>query len=121
MNAFCRGPRCHLVDPHGITDPLMARLTIPIEGKFRPAHVRKPIPAGYIESIVTQENRIVDPALAQYYHKLRTVVSGPLFSRERWRYIWELNFTNESRFRGAFASIDRPPPPAWKWLAGKRE
>ena len=106
LHSFCRGPQSHLLDRIGITDPLMARLTLPIRGAFHPAHVPKPLPSGYLASIRSSQNRFVDPELAAYWEKLRTIVSGPLFSRARWRYIIELNLTSARRFRLPYRGVD---------------
>lgn len=111
LNGFCRGAHAHLIDPHGITDPLLARISWPVRVPFNPGHLNKPIPAGYIESLTTGENRIVTPPLAAYYAKLRTVTAGPLWSRERWRLLWELNVTEPRGIRGPYAALSDVP--AW--------
>jgi arabinofuranosyltransferase len=106
LHSFCRGPESHLIDQIGITDPLMARLALPIRGAFHPAHVPKPLPVGYLESVRTGENRFAAPDLAAFYAKVRTIVSGPLFSRERWRYVVELNLTPSRRFSAPYRGAD---------------
>lgn len=106
LHSFCRGPESHLIDQIGITDPLMARLALPIRGAFHPAHVPKPLPAGYLESIRTGENRFAAPDLAAFYAKVRTIVSEPLFSRARWRYVVELNLTRSRRFGAPYRGAD---------------
>jgi len=99
IRGFCRGPQDHIIDPFGITDPLIARLpSSKITDLFTPGHLTKEIPVGYVDSIRENQNLIRDPELAAYYAKLRTVVSGPLFSAERWRDIFELNFTAARRY-----------------------
>ena len=91
LNAFCRGPATYVIDPHGITDPLMARLRKRIDRPFHPGHYSKELPLGYVETRVEGRNLIADPALASYYARLEKVVSGPLLSWERVRAILELN------------------------------
>jgi len=84
------GPRNYLIDVFAITDPLLARL--PVAGTFfRIGHFRRNIPAGYIASIKTGEDRFLDHKLGEYYRHLSRVIRGPLFSSERWRSIWLLN------------------------------
>ena len=100
LNGFCRGPLASLIDPHGITDPLTARLSVPVTRRFRPAHVWKPIPIGYAASMGESANRIGDPDLAPFYGRLRTIVTGPLWTVERWRSIWQMNFTAAARTAG---------------------
>jgi len=99
IRGFCRGPQDHIIDPYGITDPLIARLpSSKISNLFSPGHLMKEIPLGYIDSIRENQDLIRDPELAAYYDKIRTVVSGQLFSAERWRDIFKLNFTPARRY-----------------------
>jgi hypothetical protein len=50
------------------------------------------IPTGYKESLEQDGNRLRDPALAEYYTALRTIVRGtPLWSAERLGLIWRMN------------------------------
>jgi arabinofuranosyltransferase len=109
LNGFCRGPLVHLIDPHGVTDPLLARLSIPVAGRFRPGHVFRPLPEGYVESLAEGRNLVADPSLAAFHGNLRTIVSGPLWTRERWRAIWRMNFTSDARFRHRYQAIEGYP------------
>ena len=81
---FYAGPEVHIIDRLALSDPLLARLpggdSTSIIG-----HLIRPIPEGYVESVATGSNRIVDPGLAAYYAALREVVSGPLWSATRRR------------------------------------
>jgi arabinofuranosyltransferase len=89
---FAAGHGKIIVDPMGVTDPLMARVPAKdIVGRWLPGHVERPVPAGYLESLASGENRIADPALHQYYASLRMITSGPLFSPARWREIVAMN------------------------------
>jgi arabinofuranosyltransferase len=110
LRGFCRGPLDHMVDPQRITDPLLARLPNPEVASFVPGHLMQPIPAGYLESIVAGTNLLRDPELASYYDKLRTVVSGDLFTMERFRFIGQLNFPGERRYQKPYQQQDPPYP-----------
>ena len=90
------GPEVVLVDYHGLGDPLLARLPAlprdPVLANLIPrlahldwrvGHYLRPVPAGYVVSRATDENRIVDPDLSHVYENLRRVTGGPLWSRER--------------------------------------
>jgi arabinofuranosyltransferase len=88
---YFAGPSVHIVDYYGLADPLLARLPALHTRNWRIGHFWRAIPAGYEESAGTTRNRIQDPGLARYYDRLRLVVSGPVFSRERWGAILELN------------------------------
>lgn len=101
---FFAGPRPFIIDGFAVTDPLLARLIVPAEARldFAPGHVLRPIPAGYVESVITGENRIEDPELASYYERLSLVTRGPLWSRERFRAILAFNVSGMQKYR-------RPP------------
>ena len=86
---FYAGPHIHHLDPLGITDPLLSRL--PAHGDWAPGHYPRIMPDGYIETYLYGYNLIADKKLAAYYDKLCTVISGPLWTTERWLTIWQLN------------------------------
>lgn len=71
----------------------------------RIGHYPWPIPAGYLVSRATGENRIVEPRLREAYEAIRLVTRGPLWTAARWRAIWELN---TGRHAGAFAAAAAP-------------
>jgi arabinofuranosyltransferase len=91
MAGFFAGPGKHAIDVYALTDPLLARLPAISAPDWRIGHSIRYLPDGYVESLETGENRIVDPKLAQYYDDLKLVVSGPLFSPARMGAIWRLN------------------------------
>jgi arabinofuranosyltransferase len=78
-----------VIDPMALSDPLLARL--PARSAWRIGHMVRDIPEGYLESIVSGQNSIKDPAVRELYNKLELVTKGPLFTAERWRTIWALN------------------------------
>jgi hypothetical protein len=82
----------HIIDIYGLSDPLIARLPAFDDGRWRPGHPYRALPAGYIRSHITGENRIEDPPLRAYYDLIRRVTRDPLLSRSRFGAIWELNF-----------------------------
>jgi arabinofuranosyltransferase len=86
---YAAGPKVHFVDKYGLGDPLMSRL--PAEAPWRIGHfVRRP-PRGYFETIDTGRNIIKDPAIGQYFEKLKIITEGPIWSRLRWRTILQMN------------------------------
>ena len=98
---FYLGADTHVVDYHGIGDPLLARLQAlvpdpvlaglisPLAGLgWRIGHFTRAIPAGYVQTLATGRNQIQDPSLRAYYDKLSLVTRGPLLERERLRTIW---------------------------------
>ena len=90
-HGYVTGPGVHVIDLFALSDPLMARLpTLDLE-VWRIGHFRRDIPDGYLESLASGENEIVDPNLAQYYDKLSIVTRGDLFEWDRLVEIWNLN------------------------------
>lgn len=86
------GPSKIIVDPLGVTDPLIARLPVRVGGGYWiPGHFERAVPTGYLTSLESGENRIEDPALHVYYDSLRLITAGPLFSLSRWREIVAMN------------------------------
>ena len=100
---FFAGPDLHLVDLVGLADPLLARLPATPSPFWRIGHFERRIPEGYLETLRSGENRIVEPHLAEYYDKLSLIVSGPLFDRERWAAIWQINLGAADSLLRAYA------------------
>jgi len=87
---FCSGPGLHYVDIFALTDPLLARLPMTLEGPYRPGHVRHPVPDGYLESLESGRNLLVDPEAAALWDDVRLATRAPLGTRERGRAIARL-------------------------------
>ncbi len=104
IQGICRGPRIQLIDPQGITDPLIARLPTPdISGGFIPGHISKALPAGLTESYSGGRNLIGDQGLKEYFGKLCTVTRGPIISLERLKCILELNLPGNRRYKRPYS------------------
>lgn len=86
---FFSGPKIHFIDVWALTDPLLSRL--PLEGVFRPGHVKRIIPDGYPDTLISGENLLYDRNLAGFYSALGVVTRGELASRQRVREIWRMN------------------------------
>lgn len=110
-----------IVDRWALCDPLLARIPYRANERFRIGHYPRPIPAGYLESRATGENRIEDPRLREAYEAIRLVTRGPLWSSERLSAIIALG---TGAYSEAFASAaargepaaptrgsELPPPP----------
>ncbi len=91
FQGYLGGPKVILVDQLALSDPLLARLPALSAQQLRIGHLERPIPEGYLETLMTGENRLQDKNLAAYYNKLRLVTRGPLFSWERFKTIVEMN------------------------------
>lgn len=77
------------IDPLALAEPFLARL--PSRDGARVGHYERAIPEGYIESIYSRSNRIVDPLMNSLYSDVSIAVRGNLWSRERLAAIWRLN------------------------------
>jgi len=100
---YYAGPDVHILDVMALGDPLLARLTysdserqgetlgVQTHPDFMPGHLQRGTPVGYMETLESGENRIENPELREYYDALCLVTKGPIWTRERWRAIWQLN------------------------------
>lgn len=98
MKGYLAGPRVYLLDYLALGDAFLARLPairLPDEPGFRIGHFYRVIPEGYVETVLSGINRLEDPALAALYDTMHTIIRGPLWSRERWRCIFKMNFGYE--------------------------
>ncbi len=95
-SGYFSGPQMIIIDPLGITDPLLSHITG--DPTYLWAHNWRDIPAGYIESRINGQNLIADNELHKYYEKIRLISRGDLFTKTRWKYILELNFTKSKYF-----------------------
>lgn len=101
LTAYAAGPERHLVDTAGLTDPLLARVPVSGAKPWRVGHYTREIPAGYLESLRTDRNRLTDPRYRALYERLRLVTRGRLFDRERLRAIYELQVGSLSTAKNA--------------------
>jgi len=102
---FAAGRDKFLIDCLGLSDALIARLPMArSESLFRHGHVKRTLPAGYVETVRSGENRIEDPDLRAYYEKVHLVVSGPLWSWERLTTIVAWNCGSYDHLLNAYAA-----------------
>jgi arabinofuranosyltransferase len=93
MAGFAAGPNVHMLDPYALTDPLLARIRFRPKGDWRPGHMFRPVPDGYLKSVEKGENLLQDPCTRALLTDIWTITRGPLFSRARWRAIVRRNVT----------------------------
>jgi arabinofuranosyltransferase len=87
---YFSGPGAHIVDKYALADAFLARMKI--DGKeFRVGHLSRMIPDGYIETIEQGKNMIKDHELAQYYDHMSVIIKGKIFSKVRFREIFNMN------------------------------
>jgi arabinofuranosyltransferase len=80
-----------VIDLWALSDPLLARIPFRPGKRFRVGHYKRELPSGYAESRITGKNLISDPQMAQLYERVRRVVSGPIFTWQRFQAIAELH------------------------------
>ncbi|MBQ9461069.1 MAG: hypothetical protein IJU51_04015 [Clostridia bacterium] len=78
-------------DEHGLGDALLARLPARYNPGWRIGHMRRTIPLGYNETVETGVNVIENEHLAEYYDKLKQVISGDLNAPGRMQLIIDFN------------------------------
>ncbi|OWY73126.1 hypothetical protein B7486_01905 [cyanobacterium TDX16] len=92
---YTGGPSKIIVDTNGLADPLLARLPSKPRKRLFTGHLKREVPMGYVHAISTGSLEEMDSALAQYYEKLRLIVSGDLFDGKR---IYEIINFNLGRY-----------------------
>jgi arabinofuranosyltransferase len=105
---FYAGPTKYIIDPNALSDPLLARLPIPphFYFEFWVSHFTRDLPAGYVESRREGRNLIEDPIIHAYFDKLLRVTTGPVFSRARFKDVFDLNW-RERGFKARVQSRQR--------------
>ena len=86
-----RGPGPHLLDQLALADPLLARMPGVHHPRWRIGHVGRYVPTGYIETLRTGRDHLVDREVAKLYREIALVTRGDFFSAERWLAIARLN------------------------------
>jgi len=99
---FFAGPGVHVLDPHALADPLLARLPASTARGFRIGHFPRPSPVGYEETLRTGENRIADPDLAAYWDVLRMVTRDLVLDPDRIRTVVAFNLGHYEHLRRAY-------------------
>ena len=106
--AYHAGSDVHVIDEYGLADPFIARCPAPADS--RPGHIEYIIPAGYMEArgvvnelpdwqrrietldptlavdarAMMQNAHWTDPSAYRRWQATRRIISGPLWSSERW-------------------------------------
>lgn len=107
---YFAGPSVHVVDPLGLSEPLLARLPARYDPDWRVGHYRRaPVP-GYSPANQAPPD---SPDLAVLYEEVQHLTRGPLFAPSRWWTGLRLQFAGPAfdpvpfRFAGARA-VDVP-------------
>jgi arabinofuranosyltransferase len=95
FRGFAAGPKVFIIDRYALSDPLLARMpaeTNPYR-EWKPGHVKRCIPPGYRQAVKVGPQGLKSRKLAAYYAKIWLVTRGALWSKKRWKAIWDLNTT----------------------------
>src|SRR5205823_4903194 len=95
--AYAAGPRLHVVDLEGDTDPLLAR--IPAEGRWRPGHMQRKMPPPYIDYLESGADSMRDGRLVSCEESLALLARAPMFDRHRFRAMVAVNLGSVCRLR----------------------
>jgi arabinofuranosyltransferase len=97
MLGYYAGPAAYIVDTNALTDPFLARLPARVPSAFvapgrrrrgwRPGHLARALPAGYLETLEAGEPRFPDPALAELWRDVELAHRAPLLAPGRARAI----------------------------------
>ncbi|MEZ4238778.1 MAG: hypothetical protein R3F59_22025 [Myxococcota bacterium] len=90
LYGFYAGPRVHVVDVMGLTDPLLARLPVPGAERWRIGHFRRAVPEGYLQTLASGHDALEDPEVRALYADVQLATRGPLWTRARWAAIGRL-------------------------------
>lgn len=94
---YFAGPGLFILDLYALNDPLLARLPISKSLKWRIGHFSRVVPHGYVATLYTGKNRIVDTNLREFYDRLALVVRGRIFSAKRLKEIVRFNLKLNDR------------------------
>ena len=89
LYGFNAGATLRIIDPLAITDGFLSRL--PSKKPAYPGHYERAFPEGYLETVVSGQNQLRDPALKQLYDQTQLLARAPLLDSARLQAMWELN------------------------------
>lgn len=102
QDGFKASRQVYIVDSCGLGNALLARL--PADQYLAIGHAYRFIPLGYVEAVQTGDLQGMQPELAQYYDKLRLVISGDLWDGERLRAIGGFATGEYDHWRDAYVA-----------------
>jgi arabinofuranosyltransferase len=88
---YFAGPEVHIVDTLALTDPLLARLPVATGLGWRIGHYQREVPRGYVDSLESGKNRILNPELAPLYDDVVLATQAGLIAPGRLGALWRLN------------------------------
>ncbi len=83
MTGYYAGPKLCLVELDGLSDPLLARLPTVDKYVWRIGHFKRAVPVGYVQTMRSGKNELLDSNLARYYDHLSMLTKADIFSWSR--------------------------------------
>ena len=94
FSGYNYGPKYHILDRYALGDPFLARIPYQNANEtkpFRPGHLGREFPEGYVDTIKTGKNQILHPDIREFYDRLNLLTKKDLFSYERFVEILRMN------------------------------
>ena len=91
LYGFYAGPQVYIIDIHALSDPLLARLPAKRWVNWQIGHFERVIPGGHTDTMKVGYPAETDHDLREFDTHLFTIVSGNLFSLDRFTEIWKMN------------------------------
>jgi len=108
MDGYMAGPHVHLVDAYALCDPLLAR--IPSDEELgRPGHWIRPVPRGYLETLKSGRNQLVDPEVRSLWEDVHLATRAPIDAPGRAAAIVRLAVAGRTAPIVGVQPMDRPP------------
>ncbi|MCG6192500.1 hypothetical protein LFX25_04525 [Leptospira sp. FAT2] len=98
LAGYYGGPGIHWIDLLGITDPFLARLP----GKGFPGHYIRLLPQGYKEYVEETAASLPNAELDRLYYEVRLLSEEDLWTRERWKTIFDFALFGKGNFKTRF-------------------
>lgn len=90
-SGFMSGPAVYVIDSFALTNPLMSRIAIRGDRKWRIGHFERVVPEGYLSTLLGTGAAIADPVIRELYTRIESVARGGLLAPDRWKHILQLN------------------------------
>ena len=84
----------YIVDACALTDPFLARLPAVNDPDWDIGHLRRYIPKGYLDTLVSDQNQFSEPGLMALWNDIDLVSKQDLWSMERIRAIVRINLSS---------------------------
>lgn len=85
------GPKIHLVDVCGLSDPFLSHVPAKHNPAWRIGHFYRKLPKGYIDSIRQNKNLVQDEKAKSFYESIRVITRASLYDMSRLKETFKMN------------------------------